>query len=105
MIFNLIEAIEVIIDHFKHKNMTTKCIVLGEIPEELRQPHKIEFVKCLYFNSLYFKDSLSFPDRWINIELIKRKTYPAEEYDVMFAYDNNRETGVLYLGYWNDGVV
>ena len=43
------------------------------------------------------------PFEWKNIELI------AEQYsgdlDLMFAYDNDRSNGIVFLGYFNDGIV
>ena len=40
---------------------------------------------------------------WENVELI---TKGYGQYDILYCYDDNeRGDGVLYLGYWNDGVV
>jgi len=38
---------------------------------------------------------------WKDIELIKKN----RGFDLIFAYDDKRSTGLLYLGQWNDGIV
>lgn len=79
--------------------MKTKCIVLGE-SQPSKELKKIEFVKSL--NTGYFGSPLAAPSDWINIELIRPTS--ERELAIMFAYDNDRKSGVLYLGHWNDGV-
>jgi len=82
--------------------MSTKCIVLGQEKKE-KELKKIEFVKHLNegskFEMSYFK-----PNAWENIELISC-SYTEEGMDLIFAYDEDRNRGSLYLGHWNDGVV
>lgn len=79
----------------------TKCIVIGNNNSN-NDKEPIEFVKHL--NSRHnWLNECRYPIEWNNIELIT-KSYQ-EGMDLMFAYDTNRPTGYLYLGYWNDGVV
>ena len=74
----------------------TKCTVIFEQPKQGKQ---IEFVKCLQ-SSGTTKAEVK-PAQYQNIELI------AFNYegglDLIFAYDNRRDLGALYLGHWNDG--
>ena len=79
----------------------TKVVILGQIPEEEKPKKKIEFVKYLD-NNLNICSASKEVDHWENIELIA-KNY--NEYDLMFAYNSDRNYGTLYLGYFNDGVV
>ena len=79
----------------------TKCIVLGEQPTEVKKK-PIEFVKCLNVDLVYNKPS-SLPNSFKNLELIC-KNYSGSVYDMIFAYQEDRGIGVLYFGYWNDGV-
>jgi len=79
----------------------TKVIILGQEPEN-KELKPIEFVKCLY-SDLEFSSDCSPPKVWRNIELIC-KNY-ATKFDLMFAYDEDRSNGILYLGHFNDGVV
>jgi hypothetical protein len=82
----------------------TKTIVLGaEHPKT--EKTKIKFVKALtgfYEVDSYFTGT---PDDHNYIELVS-KGYSLGM-DLMFAYDdpNKREHGILYIGYWNDGIV
>ena len=74
--------------------MTTKVIILGETPNEVKKK-PIEFVKVLYSSDDGHRvnDVLnSSPDHFINIELICRH-YGGGGYDLMFAYDDNRRMG------------
>lgn len=78
----------------------TKCIVLGEQPTEVKKK-PIEFVKCLG-NALSIGNPITIPSDYKNLELICR-AYSSLG-DLIFAYDNDRHCGILYLGHWNDGV-
>ena len=81
----------------------TKCIVLGEQPTEEKKP--IEFVKFLYAIKLTFEPVESDkPKDYNRIELVCRN-YSGGDYDIMLAYDSNRDSGCLYLGHWNGGFV
>ena len=85
----------------------TKTITLGEQKDEsTKKP--IEFFSLI---SIASRDDVraevgaSAPHQWNFIELIcKNYIY---NIDLMFAYDyaDNRSTGVLMIGRWNDGVV
>jgi hypothetical protein len=79
----------------------TKVIILGEQPEK-KELKPIEFVKYLSSDS-EFMSNCSNPQKYKNIELISKNYF--KECDLMFAYDYDREYGVLYLGHFNDGVV
>lgn len=79
--------------------MTKVTIIGGATPIEKKKP--IEFVK--YIGIIGISNALSVPHIWDNIELIC-KNY-GDGYDLMFAYNSNREDGIAYLGYFNDGIV
>jgi hypothetical protein len=80
----------------------TNVIILGEQPEK-KELKPIVFVKYLG-SELKINSNPSEPKFWKNIELICRN-YSSEPFDLMFAYDDDRSGGVLYLGHFNDGVV
>ena len=78
----------------------TKVTIIGRAtPIEKKKP--IEFVKSILL--LGICNARAVPYMWDNIELIC-KNY-VDGYDLMFAYNNKREDGVAYLGYFNDGIV
>lgn len=83
----------------------TKCIVLGETHREEKEEKYIEFCKVFIIDedNECIVDSFPStpPNNWKNIELIKRST----TFDFMFAYDDNRSGGCLYIGHWNNGKV
>ena len=79
----------------------TKVIILGEEPQ--KQGKKIEFKKA-YISNGEIEDSETEPCDWQNIELICEK-YTNSGLDLMFAYDTSRKNGILYFGYFNDGIV
>jgi hypothetical protein len=80
----------------------TKCIVIGEQTTEVKKK-PIEFEKALNINS-EFKDTNTTPNKFKNIELICKSYSTSQFGDIMFAYNDNRYEGILYLGKWNDGV-
>jgi hypothetical protein len=80
----------------------TKVIILGEQPES-KELKPIEFLSYIDEN-FNFISNCSKPDAWKNIELIRRG-YSIEGLDLMYAYDDDREQGLLYLGHFNDGIV
>ena len=81
----------------------TKVIILGQEPEK-KELKPIEFVKVLSYDDKFkFTTVYITTERWENIELIC-KNYQ-NTYDLMFAYDDNRHEGILFLGHFNDGVV
>jgi len=81
--------------------MATKCIVLGQ-PEQEKKGKPIEFVKFLCMN--HFPNSTTPPSKYQNVELIC-KSYNNQKEDLIYAYDLDRNYGILYFGYWNDGFV
>ena len=93
--------------------MATKTIVIGK-QEPTRKLKKIQF-EC-YLNSVPQKGITAMEgtfgkyieeqqDSYDTIELICLNYVFGK--DLMFAYNNNetRSNGLLYVGYWNDGVV
>ena len=78
----------------------TKVIILGQEPnKEKKKP--IEFIKVIHEEYLKISEITHLPKDWANIELIVK----GKGYDIMYAYDHNRNKGRLYLGHFNDGVV
>jgi hypothetical protein len=80
----------------------TKCIVLGEEPKEkkLLKPIEFKFVLDSNMNKIHTEAN---PCLFLNVERVVKK-YMHSDFDVMFAYDKNRDNGYFYLGHWNDGV-
>lgn len=83
----------------------TKVIILGEEPKEIKKK-EIEFVKAvrLVVGDDGTERANFSPSNFKYVELIHRAIHE-ENYDVMFAYDDNRIVGVIYLGHFNDGIV
>jgi hypothetical protein len=79
----------------------TNVIIIGEQPEK-KDLKPIEFVKYLDSDSA-FDNKCAEPKQWKSIELISKNYF--NKYDLMFAYDENRSRGILYLGHFNDGIV
>jgi len=80
--------------------MATKVTILGGITKST--PKRIEFNKFLTTGAV-LKTAHDDPSNYDNIELIALNY--ALKLDLMFAYNTNRNGGVLYLGKFNDGVV
>lgn len=80
--------------------METKVTILGEAEAVKPELKKIEFVR--YLSGDIVKTDPCKPSQWKNIELIKRGS---GNLDTMFAFDDSREDGLIYLGHFNDGVV
>lgn len=84
--------------------MKTKVTILGRTEAVNHELKKIEFVKSLD-EELYIAEYVCHsPSIWGNIELIC-SNYKGTGFDLMFAYDNDRQKGVLFIGHFNDGVV
>ena len=81
----------------------TKCIVLGESNESTKKV-PIKFEEYLSSTSNTFEVTDYGPADYNVIELICYN-YGLSKMDLMYAYGHTRSCGVLYLGYWNDGVV
>lgn len=91
----------------KTSNMT-KVTIIGSTAVIAKKYTHIKFIKVLtgsYTIDQAMTGHGSNPADWDNIELIC-KNY-ANGMDLMFAYDNaySREDGVLYIGYFNEGLV
>lgn len=109
----------------------TKCVDLNNIK---LTSNPISFVKEMNPVDLNFINPFSKPNEYKNIELVRKAVLPEmpkvdtptnvttvlnyrheptvnykeehfELFDIMFAYDDDRTKGTLYLGYWNDGIV
>jgi len=78
--------------------MATKCTVIFDQP---KQGKPIEFVKVMQSSGIGKEIAQVKPTQYQNIELITFNY--SEGLDLMFAYDNRRDLGALYLGHWNDG--
>lgn len=79
----------------------TKVIILGEAtPEKKKKP--IEFIKYLDRFELKFNTPSKEPIDCEHIELVCKNF---DQFDLMFAYNDDRSKGVLYFGHFNDGVV
>lgn len=83
--------------------MATKVTILGEQPIE-QEKKKIEFVYIIDIVGLSFIEAIMQANDYTNIELI-RKNDKSNCYDVMFAYNEDRNKGAIYLGHFNDGIV
>jgi len=86
--------------------MATKVTILGEHKPE-KELKKIQFIACVTGD----KDSKKIgyngdynPTSWENIELVSKSNNDAY-YDIMFAYNNDRATGSIFMGHFNDGIV
>ena len=78
----------------------TKVTIIGRAtPIEKKKP--IEFVDSI--GLLGICNARAVPHKWDNIELICNNY--GNGFDLMFAYNSNREDGVAYLGHFNDGIV
>jgi len=93
----------------KETNTFTKTIVIGETRSN-RNNKYIKFLSVLpsenhatlKFNNTWY---VAEPRKYEYIELVCPKYNGV--HDIMFAYDHpdDRATGCLYLGYWNEGVI
>jgi hypothetical protein len=81
--------------------MATTCIVLNT--QQPKKGKSIEFHQTIDGNGSLSGAGFS-PDAWLFVELIC-KNFNQSKKDLIFAYNNDRDTGILYLGYWNDGIV
>jgi len=80
----------------------TKIIDLTKEAKEEKVLKPIEFARYININGDQTTAQTA-PSRFEFIELICRKY--ENEYDLMFAYNLPRNSGSLYLGYINDGIV
>ena len=87
----------------------TKCIVLGEdnSVQPVKKPIKFIWVvtnEKLANTAKQVDNACGKPNQFAHVELVQQAS-SKDYFDVMFAYDQNRNDGCLYLGHWNDGVV
>ena len=81
----------------------TKCVVLGqrEVGDETLKP--IVFDKLVSSHGDKFIGASCRPDSFDNVILLKKG---GGSPDQMYAYnDAHPNSGYVYLGHWNDGVV
>lgn len=79
----------------------TKVFILGE--HKPQDGKNIDFIRVMCVDERFVFAEGS-PGGYKNVELIC-KNYASGEFDLMFAYDDDRDDGLLYLGYFNDGIV
>jgi hypothetical protein len=80
----------------------TNVIIIGEQPAK-KDLKPIGFVYFFSFYNGAEKTDIK-PKSYENIELIC-KDFAGFGFDLMYAYFNDRNSGSLYLGHFNDGVV
>ena len=85
----------------------TNIRIIGENNPPKKKLMPIKLVKFLSLGELV-KDVEANAGNYKNVELICRNYFSSEGYDLIFCYDDNRNNhseAVLFLGYWNDGIV
>lgn len=80
----------------------TKVSVFGQEATEQKKLKPIEFVKTVYSDGTIAPAPTS-PKDWDNVVLYKA-TRSKSCLDFILAFNDN-ETGAIFLGHWNDGVV
>ena len=100
----------------------TKVKIIGEDAVTVKKYTKIKFTDALSGIGVIeaivssYKDlpdearieEWPLPRQWENVELIAREytvSIDKSRKDLMFAYDKDRTNGILYLGYFNEGIV
>ena len=83
----------------------TKCIILGDNIIKDKKPIEFKYFLQSGTQVTLITKNNPYPKEYTYIDLIS-KQYDGE-YDLMFAYNSpyTRSNGILYIGYWNDGVV
>ncbi len=86
---------------------TPKIIIVGEREQQSKKP--MQFLKGLSVGGQISDIHVEKPTDYSYIELIARNygTFGNKSFDLIFCYNdpNKRESGVLFLGNWNDGVI
>jgi len=82
--------------------METKVRILGKSEAEKPELKKIEFIKYLLIDDLTCARAK--PSEYKNV-LLLGKNYNHAGIDLMYAYNEDVDMGILYLGHFNDGVV
>lgn len=86
----------------------TKTSIFGqpEVKQDEKKP--IEFVKSYLDGDCWIEsEELTagrLPINWENIVLLELG-YNSDGLDLMWAYDDNPNKGMIFLGNWNDGIV
>jgi len=81
----------------------TKVIAIGE--EQAKTTLKpIELLKCFQTSGDKFLLSKADPKNFKFVELIARGKNTSNE-DLIFCYNEYRDTGLLFLSHFNDGIV
>ena len=81
--------------------MKTNITILGEV----NNSKSIQFIKRLYefTSNTSVEDTSEKPSDYKEIVLLRRGSQIY--YDLIFAYDDDPNEGILFLGFFNDGVV
>lgn len=80
--------------------MATEFKVIGN--QKLDPSKKTEFI--FEFSDCEGESANTQPKHWKHVELIATNWNSSEEFnDLMFAYDENRSEGSLFVGNWNGG--
>lgn len=84
--------------------MATEVIIIGEnAKKKALKPITFEYYVSVGSGAT---PTATEPKEFKCIELIARKySSGSEVLDLMFAYNENRDCGMLYLGQFNDGIV
>lgn len=80
---------------------TPNIRIIGEEPPVQKKLKHIELCKKWAGINMIL-DGHDNVKEFSNIELISRGYFL--DYDLIFCYNNDRSTGVIYIGNWNDGV-
>lgn len=85
----------------------TKTIIIGEQKESEPEKKKIELKFMVDIDRegrVNSEEPEDVASEWSFVELICKNYY--NQWDLIFCYDdaNCRESGLLYIGQWNDGV-
>lgn len=84
----------------------TKVTIIGEEPKAEKELKAIEFTHLLTVDKEIIETE-EVPHSYNYIELICKRYshYKNYYFDLMFAYNGDRNNGELFLGHFNDGVV
>lgn len=80
----------------------TKVSVFGQTEKKEKELKPIELIKWIDSNGMLVHSGCR-NEEWQNIVLLSRRDML--DLDVIWCYDENPNTGTIYLGHWNDGVV
>lgn len=80
----------------------TNIIIHGQSSSAEKKQHPIRLVKFLREDHVW-KDTKDKASSFKNIELVCMDY--ADGWSLMLAYQDNRNEAILFLGYFNDGVI